>query len=318
MKSLLQSVSVKFVVACLCILIFFIVGAVLHWPWAGFDKPLYDWMQLLIIPVALALLAVWFNRNERRNEQALAVDNQQEAALQGYIDRISELLLHENLRESKPSDEVRNIARVRTLTILYQLNTRRINYLLTFLRESGLITDDAKTSIVTLSQADLSKIDLHDVSLNKLDLSGTNFRGANLSGAWLNKTNLSGAIFSGANLSGANFSKANLSGAFFIGSNLNGTVFSNANLSRVSFSGANFDGTMLFGANLSDANFTLAKYVVEEDISSKLIKAIKVDLRKAHLKGATIDSLSLEEVSLTDEQIKTMNIIPSLGTYNST
>lgn len=59
-------------------------------------------MQLLIIPVALALIAFWFNRVERSSEQAIATDNQQETALQAYLDNMSELLLKDDLRESKP------------------------------------------------------------------------------------------------------------------------------------------------------------------------------------------------------------------------
>src|SRR5690242_3953327 len=103
-------------VGCVAVVAFLIVGAFKHWAWAGFDKPLYDWMQLLIIPVVLALIAVWFNRIDKKNEldiaqqrandeRALAIDNQQEAALQGYLDRMQELLLDKNLRESKPGDE---------------------------------------------------------------------------------------------------------------------------------------------------------------------------------------------------------------------
>jgi hypothetical protein len=71
-------------------------------------KSLWDWMSLLIIPVILALVGFFFTRTERRNEQAiakqraeteqnLAIDNQQEAALQGYLDRMSALLLEKNL-----------------------------------------------------------------------------------------------------------------------------------------------------------------------------------------------------------------------------
>src|SRR6266566_3327964 len=50
-------------------------------------------------------------------------DNQRETALQAYIDTMSELLLHEKLRDSAEEDEVRKIAHVRTLTILPRLNT---------------------------------------------------------------------------------------------------------------------------------------------------------------------------------------------------
>src|SRR5215470_14841031 len=62
------------------------------WSGAGFsEKTVWDWLQLLIIPFALAIIALLFNRAERKNEQRVASDNQQEAALQGYINEMSEL-----------------------------------------------------------------------------------------------------------------------------------------------------------------------------------------------------------------------------------
>src|SRR6266849_628439 len=42
--------------------------------WTGFNgnnksgKTLWDWMQLLVIPLALAVIAIWFNRADRKNE----------------------------------------------------------------------------------------------------------------------------------------------------------------------------------------------------------------------------------------------------------
>src|SRR6266567_125228 len=102
-------------------------------------KMLWDWLQLLIIPFALTIVAIWFNRVERRNEQAIASDNQRENALQSYLDRMSELLLEKNLRVSKPNDEVRNVARARTLTILPQLDAKRKGSVMRFLSESHLL-----------------------------------------------------------------------------------------------------------------------------------------------------------------------------------
>src|SRR5258708_25551234 len=155
-------------------------------------KTLWDWMSLLIIPVILALVGYFFTRTERRNEQAiakqraateqaLAIDNQREAALQGYLDRMAGLLLAEKLRESKPDDEVRTVARVRTLTMLFQLNTRRTNYMLAFLRESKLVTANTDTSIITSSEADLGGANLQGVDFHGIDLSKAYLRKADLS-----------------------------------------------------------------------------------------------------------------------------------------
>jgi hypothetical protein len=46
-----------------------------------------------------------------------SLDNQREAALKEYFEKMSELLLHENLRHSDPDAEVRKIARVWALTV---------------------------------------------------------------------------------------------------------------------------------------------------------------------------------------------------------
>src|SRR5216683_890499 len=73
-------------------------------------KALWDWLQLLIIPAVLAVGGYLFSYTTSRNEQQaneqraqterdIATDNQREAALQAYIDKISELLMHEHLGE---------------------------------------------------------------------------------------------------------------------------------------------------------------------------------------------------------------------------
>jgi uncharacterized protein YjbI with pentapeptide repeats len=270
----------------------------------GFQKKtLWDWMSLLTIPVILALVGFFFTRTELRNEQAiakqraeteqdLAIDNQQEAALQGYLDRMSALLLEKNLRESKPDDEVRTVARVRTLTMLYQLNTRRTNYMLSFLRESKLITDDPSTSIITFSEADLSNANLQGVDFYSIDFSKANLReanlreadliGANLSEAYLRKANLSGANLSDANLSGANLSGANLSGANLSEANLSGTNLSEANLSGADLSGADLNGANLGGANLGGADLNGAK-LQEATYNTKAVQEKDVDGRPVTL-----------------------------------
>src|SRR5438270_5374799 len=84
---------------------FIFVGYWFGWTWTGFlNKSLWDWMQLLIIPIVLAMAAFLFNIANSRNEQKMALqrdqtahevelDNQREALLQTYLDRMSELLL---------------------------------------------------------------------------------------------------------------------------------------------------------------------------------------------------------------------------------
>jgi Pentapeptide repeats (8 copies) len=232
------------------LIVSFIGGYFFNWTWTGFgpytpptsnfqrEKTLYDWLQLAIIPVALAIGGYLFNyttsRFEREATQArdkterdIATDNQREAALQDYIDKMSELLLDKDhpLRESAPEDEVRKIARVRTLTVLPRLDRERKRSVLQFLYESGLIEKDKQ--IIDLRGADLREADLREAHLYGASLIGAYLIGANLIGAYLYGANLIGANLREANLTGADLHEAYLMGAdlreaYLMGANLNG------------------------------------------------------------------------------------------------
>lgn len=69
-------------------------------------KTLWDWLQLLIVPIVLSVAASWLNHQnsqlelrmtiERdKTEHDIALDNQRAELLQGYLDRMSDLLLEQ-------------------------------------------------------------------------------------------------------------------------------------------------------------------------------------------------------------------------------
>jgi hypothetical protein len=99
-----------------------------------YGNTLWDWLELLIAPAVLAGGAIWFNRSqrnrelaleERRAEEARTIEERrsQDAALQSYLDQISQLLIDHSLRNSQPGDDVRTLARARTLTTLWGLGS---------------------------------------------------------------------------------------------------------------------------------------------------------------------------------------------------
>ncbi len=223
------------------------------WPdWTGFiAKILLDLMQLLIIPIGLAIVVYWLNEYSNQRKQAaetektrqweteiaekraeternMATDNRQEAALQTYLDRMAELLLDKKLRESEVVSEVRAVAWARTSTVLRRLDTYRKGAVLRFLYEADLIHKDK--TVINLSQADLNEADLSGANLCLASLIGANLIGANLIGANLYEANLIGA-----NLSGANLYEASLIGAWLHGANLSGANLSGANLSGAKY-----------------------------------------------------------------------------------
>jgi hypothetical protein len=219
------------------------------------SKTLWDWMQLLLVPIILAIGGFWLNQIQKNREERttqrraddeqravdrraeidrwISVDNQRQAALQTYIDRMSELLLKEHLGELTPDDkpkpeysEVRKIARIRTLTVLPSLDPLRKQSVLQFLLEARLIDNDK--CIILLGTADFSKL-----YLSKAILSGPNRSGANLRGADLNRAILTDAYLNGAKLNGAKLNGTTLSEAY-----LNGAILTDAYLNEANLSGA--------------------------------------------------------------------------------
>jgi hypothetical protein len=207
------------------------------WPrWTGFrGKTFWNWLELLIVPLALAGIGFWFTvqqdarqqqiENQRaqqaqkienqRTQQAQKIENQraeaerelavqraQDEALQAYLDQMSGLLLERDLRASEEDSEVRTLARARTLTVLERLDPSRKTALMQFLVEADLV----------------QRVDGRDpiISLRGADLSGANLLNANLSEADLFSANLSEADLWNANLRDADLSEADLSGADLI------------------------------------------------------------------------------------------------------
>jgi uncharacterized protein YjbI with pentapeptide repeats len=171
-------------------------------------------------------------------------ENQRKAALQAYIEKMSKLLLAQNLRDSSEDEEVRKIARVWTLTVLRRLDAERKGNVLRFLHESGLVDKDKR--IIDLSGADLSGA----------DLSGANLSGADLSLAHLFNADLSKADLSGVVLSGADMSLAHLFNADLSGADLSGADLRLADLSGTDLSLAHLFNADLSGADLSRASVT--------------------------------------------------------------
>ncbi len=299
-----------------------------EWVGTGFpSKTLWDWMQLLIIPTVLAVAAFLFNLTTSRNEQKLAqqrdqtaqeiaLDSQREALLQTYLDRMSELLLDKHLRESKPKDEVRSIARARTLTLLPQLDARRKGSLLQFLYESNLIKVAPGENVLSLKEADLTNanlvhINLHNISLRESNLSGAQMDDTNLHNADLSWANLSNATLRDTNLGGVNFSRATLVGVVLSGNNLSKADFSNTDLRKTRLCGVVWDeanqskiyahGTnipvvraMVF-TNLKEANFTKA---LLSGVDLHYTDLAQASLSEADLSNADLSYSDLERACL--------------------
>lgn len=254
--------------------------------------------ELIAIPVTLGLIAYIFNQRQqerelKQREQAdrLAMIHSEENALQNYIDRMSELLLNRNIRMDEQRDQVCNLARTRTLTVLRRLTEDRKSSVVRFLYEARLI--DTEHPLVDLSQANLYNISLYKASLAQIDLHETRLNGSNLSHADLSGSNLAGASLTkfavlddeeneitsqstrlintklteanltGANLRGSNIRRANLQRANLSQALLSEANFGRADLTDASLAGARLEGTDFSQANLTGVDFSDAIYDAE-------------------------------------------------------
>lgn len=226
----------------------------------GFEaKTLWDWMELLIIPLVLAIGAFFLQQSERaierqtandraELEREIAKDRQQEIALQAYITQISELLLKENLRTTKKK-AVRDVARTRTLTVLRRLDSERKGLVIKFLQETELIKEG--DSIISLVGADLFQADLSKANLVNANLQGVDLTAAKLIFANCSKCNLKDAKLIATDFSSANIQQANLLNANLLGANMH-----NADLRGANLIDANLSGAILYNANLVSAHLT--------------------------------------------------------------
>jgi hypothetical protein len=99
-------------------------------------KTAWDWLQLIAVPVALAILALLFNswqsgreadREEARasGEREIARDARLDAVLQTYITQLSALVVDHKLLASRRGTDVRAAARTLTLAAVRRLDGKR-------------------------------------------------------------------------------------------------------------------------------------------------------------------------------------------------
>ena len=260
------------------------------WGWTGFGKKtLWDWLQLLVVPAVLLIigfvLATAQENIQQQAEESRALAQRdaeeqraQDAALQAYLEEMGSMLIDEDLRSSEEGDELRTLARARTLPVLERLDGARKGRVLQFLSESDLISKG--DPVVDLDKANLTEVSWERASLKDTDLSGAvmnyaylpsaDLRGADLSRSLPDHTIHPGedprdvlpAVAGGTSLSAADLRGANLRGALLRGTNLAEADLSKHGPQPADLSNADLQLVFLVRANLSEA------IVTEEQLST--------------------------------------------------
>lgn len=231
MKAVIRQ-KIKASLAVSTIVVFVLVGY--RFGWTGFaGRTLWDWMDLALIPAALASLAWWFNQREKKNdvdmkafELQVAAENREEEVVQAYLDRMQILLLEKNLLAARHGDVVAEVARELSLIALKRLSPKRKGIIVGFLSSSHLVQPRGKgqPGTVSLTGADLGGLG-EPLGIGMLDLVGAELFAANLAGAKLDVPNLQdadlrGVVFEGARLTYPDLRGANLHTAQLLGANI--------------------------------------------------------------------------------------------------
>ena len=263
---------------------FIFFGYRFSWDWTGFPaKRLFDWIQILVIPVAVAIGTFALNRAAKKRDDTAQARAAEESSLQSYLEYISRMLTDPDrpLRRSLMGDNLSVVARAHTLTVLGRFEDgERKRSVLQFLYEAGLINRNytvinlqganlqrAYLPLTNLAYANLRRADLQGADLRRANLQGANLQGfllyADLQGANLQEVNLRGINLQGANLQraylrrvilqGADLRRADLQGADLQGANLQGADLRRANLQGANLQGADLRRADLQGANLQGA-----------------------------------------------------------------
>jgi uncharacterized protein YjbI with pentapeptide repeats len=269
------------------------------------DKKFWNYLDLLIVPAALAIGVYLLNRAQserereaqaaqRRRELAVAKQRAQDEALQAYLDQMSKLLLDKNrpLLESKTDSAENFLAKARTLTVLTRLNGERKRSVVDFLFEASLICKNCKG---------LGDWPLKEANLRKAHLGEAHLVKTNLSHARLSEADLKRADLRGADLRGANLSKAVLSGARFGPPSSEGEDGepdpTPANLSGANLSGADLSDADLSDADLSDADFSDADLSGAKGVTEKQLELAQ------SLKNATMPNRQKYEDWFKDKRL---------------
>jgi uncharacterized protein YjbI with pentapeptide repeats len=166
------------------------------------------------------------SRQQSTTQQQIAQTQQQEIILQAYMDKISDLMVHDKLLQAKAADPAKISADAYTHDALPRLDADHKAELMRFLYQTKLLSNDSNI-------IDLKDVDIHGAHMRKIDIRDTYLVGANLSGADLRNATLSDATLTFTNLSGANLSHADLHACDMHNTNLAGADLTGANLRDV-------------------------------------------------------------------------------------
>jgi hypothetical protein len=288
-------------------------GHAFKWSWTGFrasarqsqpcatqSKTLWDWMQLIFVPLILACVAWSFNLQQQNMSLSASTDQDRETVLNTYIDQTSALVLLYGQTQVMTDTMLQAIARARTVAALQRLDGPRKGMLLRFLHEANLLHNPTRKQPGPALYLG-PNVDLSAMAVDRAFLSNDDF-----DHAYMPNASLVDAHLSDANLNWATLTRGTLAMIYAPGVHLNGAHLAGANLRSACLRNASLSGADLSGADLTGAN------LVRADLTSADLAG--VDLTRARFTGKALDG-TVVVARLTPTQMAQANATTSRGVY---
>lgn len=290
--------------------------------WTGFNyapetpgyrptKLLWDWLELLIVPIVLTLLGLLFNYTQKRTEIEIASkkeihereiedDKNQEATLRQYLEQMNDLVFNKGLTSPTPTANVLGIARIITLTTLRRINSERAGVILRYLYEAKLL------------DADDLKVDISGIRLRKIKL-WKQIDKINFQGVEFHESDFTGCELSNCNLNNSKFYRCNFRNANLINSSVEKTEFTMSDLTRANLSGVNGRHTDFSYSILIETKFNNAILQESEFFQTELFRTrfCDADLTSAIFANTILDHVNFIGATMDPINPHMVNIINS-------
>lgn len=261
-------------VYAILVLIILGIGSTIHWAifpnespeWTGFgsyliieklvrEKKLWDWLDLLLVPLFLAFGAWYLSRSEKRADRRREADRFEHDNLSKYLELMTQLLIKEKIKDNNKA-EVRSVGRTQTLRIIQVVSRQKKGQILQFLFESGLIN---KNPIINLNGGNFNDSNLESITLIGAELRGVYFKNCSFQGAHLNSANFAGSNLSGSDMSGAFVNNTNFNFADFTSATIKNTDLTKCILIDADFTNADLSGSVATSEQLKERTMEKAK-----------------------------------------------------------
>jgi uncharacterized protein YjbI with pentapeptide repeats len=269
------------------------------------EKTLWDWLQLLLVPIILAFGGFWLSRTEnryslelqeRREEEIREIEDKRakESVLQSYLDQMTKLLLEHKLVETDEQAIVRKIARAWTISAFESLDGKGRSIVFRFLYESGLLTYSHNSGPI---------LEMNGVSLSEMftymnNFSNINLRRSQITDSYLAEINMSKSVLTDMLFSDTRLEMCDFEDSDFTDSDLGGNLIIECN----------FRSTRLFKAFMTDTSIRSSDF--EGAILTELT-APRITVNETNMKGVNFHKADIEDGSFIETNLESTDFSQS-------